>query len=302
MSLLRAAFACAALSLAAGGCAEKVDTNDSVVTSMRIIAVRADPAEAPPGSPVSFTAMVAAFDGTIQYAPIDWDFCVAPKPLTTDDVVSTACLTAQSRIPAGAGPNMTATTPANGCALFGPDLPPGQGQPRSADATGGYYQPLSAALEEVGASVVLARITCNLAGASAATAAAFAQAYVPNTNPSLLPLSASIDGAAVPLTTVPAGSRVDLTASWPAGSAETYAYYDASSDSVTTQREAMSIAWYTSAGGFDVESTTREGDDPATSSSNTWTAPGPGVTTHLWVVLRDSRGGVDFATYDVATQ
>lgn len=305
MSLVRPAPACvvaAALSLSPGGCAEKVDTSESIVTAMRIIGVRADPAEAPPGTAVSFRALVAAFDGTPASSPIDWNFCVAPKPLTTDDVVATACFTPESRIPAGAGPSITATTPQGGCALFGPDLPPGHGQPRSPDATGGYYQPLSADLGEVGPTIFLARITCNLASASAATASAFAQAYVPNNNPTLLPLTASIDGRAAPLTTVPAGTRVDLTASWPVASAETYAYYDASSDSVTTRREAMSVAWYTSAGAFDVESTGRAADDSATASSNTWTSPGRGTTAHLWVVLRDDRGGVDFAKYDVVTQ
>jgi hypothetical protein len=38
-------------------------------------------------------------------------------------------------------------------------------------------------------------------------------------------------------------------------------------------------------------------DRPTTATS--WRAPAAGVV-HLWVVLRDSRGGVDFAGYDLA--
>ena len=34
-----------------------------------------------------------------------------------------------------------------------------------------------------------------------------------------------------------------------------------------------------------------------TTSDNTWTAPADAGTVSLWVVLRDSRGGVAFAPY-----
>jgi hypothetical protein len=141
------------------------------------------------------------------------------------------------------------------------------------------------------------RISCDLASASAEAATAFAQAYVPNRNPQLLPIVASIARLAVALDAIPVGSRVDLRASWPASSAETYAYYDSSSDTVSTKRESLTLAWYSSSGVFDREATGRSEDDATTFSDNTWTAPmSPGVA-EVWVVARDNRGGVDFAAY-----
>jgi hypothetical protein len=37
------------------------------------------------------------------------------------------------------------------------------------------------------------------------------------------------------------------------------------------------------------------------SSDDAWQAPDGAKTTHVWIVLRDSRGGVDFASYDLVT-
>jgi hypothetical protein len=93
---------------------------------------------------------------------------------------------------------------------------------------------------------------------------------------------------------------VAIEASWPSESAETYAFYDAASDAVTTKREAMSVSWHVTAGALDTETTGRAEADPATTSDNVWSAPTEAGPAHLWVVLRDSRGGVDFATYDIA--
>jgi hypothetical protein len=62
----------------------------------------------------------------------------------------------------------------------------------------------------------------------------------------------------------------------------------------------MRVAWYSSTGPFDTQSTGRAEDDPETTASSTWTAPSEPGTTHVWIVLRDSRGGLDFASYDLA--
>ena len=90
-----------------------------------------------------------------------------------------------------------------------------------------------------------------------------------------------------------------LEASWPDASAETFAYFDPVSQAVTSQRESMQVAWYSSAGALYTESTGRASDDPATTTDDGWTAPAAPGTVHLWIVLRDSRGGVDFAEYDL---
>ena len=182
--------------------------------------------------------------------------------------------------------------------MFGPDAP-STSRPRDADATGGYYQPLRAALAGADTGFELARIHCDLANADAAAATAFAAAYQLNQNPQLLPLGASLDGVPVALTAIPAGGRVTLEASWPAASAETFAYFDPVSQTVTSQREAMQVAFYVSGGALDTESTGRAADDLATATDDGWNAPAVATTVHLWVVLRDSRGGVGFAAYDL---
>jgi len=288
------------LACATATCVPSLGPGDSLVSSTRILAVRADPAEAAPGASVTFTSFVAGPGGTVSSAGIDWSFCTAPKPLTEDNVVSNACLDSSSLVAAGVGATTTATTPSNGCSVFGPDTPSTGGfRPRDPDATGGYYQPLRADLAGTDSAFELARIHCDLANADAAAASAFAAAYQLNLNPQLLPLTATVDGSPVALTAIPTGARVTLEASWPDASAETFAYFDPVSQAVTSQRESMQVAWYSSGGALDTESTGRASDDPATTTDDGWAAPGPSGTVHLWIVLRDSRGGVDFAEYDL---
>jgi hypothetical protein len=280
-------------------CVPPLGPDDSLVTTPRILAVRADPAEAAPGKAVTFTAFVAGPDGTVTDAALAWSFCTAPKPLTEDNVVSNVCLGSSSLVAAGQGPATTAKTPTNGCAIFGPDVSSSGLRPRDPDSTGGYYQPLRVDLAGSDSAFELARIHCDLANADAAAASAFAAAYTLNQNPQLQPLIATMNGSSAPLTAIPTGARVSLEASWPAASAETFAYFDPVSEAVTTQREAMQVAWYASGGTLDTESTGRASDDMATTTDVGWDAPGAAGTVHLWIVLRDSRGGVDFADVDV---
>lgn len=280
-------------------CVPNLGPGDSLVTSTRILAVRADPAEASPGTSVTFTAFVAGAGGTVTGAAIDWSFCTAPKPLTEDNVVSNVCLGSTSLVAAGQGPSATAKTPSDGCSVFGPDVSSSGLRPRDPDSTGGYYQPLRADLAGSDSAFELARIHCDSANAGAAAATAFAAAYKLNLNPQLSGITATMNGSAVALDAIPTGARVSLEASWPAASAETFAYFDPVSQAVTTQREAMQVAWYSSGGTLDTESTGRASDDMATTTDDGFDAPGAAGTVSLWVVLRDSRGGVDFTEVDL---
>lgn len=291
----------ALLVVAPASCVPTLSGSDSLITGTRILAIKAEPAEAAPGAKVTFTPLVVGPDGTMSAAPMTWDFCTAQKPITDDNVVSNACLGSGALVAAGAGPTATANTPAKGCSLFGPDTASTGFRPRDPDSTGGFYQPLRAALPGAPDAFALARIHCDLPNASASAAAAFSKAYKLNQNPKLQPLTATVNGASVALGSIPAGARVTLEASWPASSAETFAYFDPSSQTVTTQREAMQVAWYASDGSFDTESTGRASGDMATTSDDAWQAPDAAQTTHVWTVLRDSRGGIDFASYDLVT-
>jgi hypothetical protein len=305
LALLGTAATALLLAGAAVRCIPALGPGDSLITSPRILAVRAEPAEAIPGTKVAFTALVAAPGGTLD-AGVAWSFCTAPKPLTQDNVVSNACVgdgpgvgDAAPLTGVGVGMSVTAKTPPMGCSIFGPDVGSMGLRPRDPDSTGGYYQPLLATLPGAGDAIELARIHCDLANAGSAVATVFAKAYHDNLNPTLQPLTATLNGAAVPLSDIPASSHVVLQASWPAASAETFAYFDQATQTVGSQREAMQVAWYGSGGTLDTESTGRAGDDPATTSDDGWTAPVQPGTVHLWVVLRDSRGGVDYVSQDL---
>lgn len=297
----RARAAAAVLVLSSMHCVPTLSGSDSLVTTTRILAVRAEPAEAPPGAKVTFTPLVVGPGGTVNGAPVSWDFCTAPKPITADNVVSGACLGTGALVAAGVGPTTTAPTPAKGCSLFGPDTGSTGFRPRDPDETGGFYQPLRAVLEGAPDAFALARIHCDLPDANADAAAAFAMAYKLNQNPHLQSVTATANGKPIVLSSIPAGARVTLEASWPEASAETFAYFDPSSQTVTTQREAMQVAWYSSDGAFDTESTGRAADDTNTTSDDAWQTPTEAKTTHVWIVLRDSRGGVDFGSYDLVT-
>jgi hypothetical protein len=291
----------AVLLVVLASCRPNLGPDDSLVASTRILAVRADPPEAKPGTRTTFTALVANPRGTETDAPIVWRWCVAPKPLAENNVVSAACLDGSSLTRAGTGASIEAAAPSNGCALFGPDTPPGGFRPRDADLTGGYYQPLRGDLAGAPPAFALARLLCDLAAAPPDVASQFAQEYVPNANPHLQPLGMTVDGAPASLHAIPPGARVHLGASWPAGDAETYESFDPGLQTLTTRRESMRVAWYASGGTLDTESTGRAEDDSSATTDNDWIAPQSG-TVYLWLVLRDSRGGVDFADYrfDVA--
>lgn len=181
------------------------------------------------------------------------------------------------------------------------------------------------------------RLPCGLANAVGNVSADYAKRYHANTNPAVASLSIGAEaslGAA--LTTdehgatnpVPAGTRVTLSAAWaacptvdvcgdgfcgpdetlqscpsdctkPLGctGAERYAGFDLETQSIVDQREAIAVAWFATGGAFDDDRTGRDSTDTTTTSDNGWQAPAKAGTVHMWVVLRDDRGGTGWAEY-----
>jgi hypothetical protein len=88
------------------------------------------------------------------------------------------------------------------------------------------------------------------------------------------------------------GARVTLVAGWAEGSAEAYPVVDPLADALVIQRESLQVSWFVTRGSLDAGVTVA---GAATSSANGWTVPPTAGPVHLWVVLRDSRGGSDFA-------
>lgn len=275
-----AAWATWAAAAGIAGCDSRLDQRLAIIDAPRVIAVIADPAEARPGSLVEYTAIVASPDGPVAASP-RWSFCVAPKPPTEDNAVSEACLDEAHLVALGTQPVVTAALPANGCLMFGPETPPGNFRPRDADATGGYYQPIRADVGDL-LAFGLSRITCKLATAPADVAHEYDLGYVANQNPTLDPLV---------LPSVPQDSDVMLTASWPVDAVETYLYYDPRSQTLVTRREAMRLSWFATGGTLAVDASAVGETDTATSVSTIWHTPSAGQAT-LWLVLRDSRGGI----------
>jgi hypothetical protein len=288
-----------AVALLAAGCTPDFDDRESIMKGPRILAVRGDPPEVRPGESATYTALLAGPDGTLDGAGTQWAFCAAPMPLTENGPVSSACLGDAVRPLGDAAPSVSAATPADACALFGPDTPPGDFRPRDPDSTGGFYQPVR--VEALGrVAFGLERITCNLPNAPLEAAVELAQRYHANKNPALLPLVATVRGAPVALDGIPAGEDVRFEVGWKGEDAEGFPAFDPKLQAVIDRREALRVFWYATAGAFQTDVTGRSEAETETSVSNAWRAPAQATRVFLWLVLRDSRGGVDFASYELS--
>lgn len=282
-------------------CRPSSDDRESLVTGPRILAVRAEPAESLPLGSVSYRALVVTPEGDVDGGVFEWAFCASPKPLTENNSVSASCLGEAVRPIEGAGLSVVTTTPGDACALFGPDTPPGDFRPRDPDDTGGFYQPIR--FSALGRTAFgLGRITCNLPNAPLDVAVELAARYVPNRNPKALPLRATLDGENIALSALPAGRAVRFELEWSPEDTERFVAFDPKRQTLVLRREAMRVSWYATAGTFESDVTGRAEEDEGTVASNVWTAPDEPGKVFLWIVLRDSRGGIDFARYDLGVE
>lgn len=313
----------------AAGCEPDLDDRPSRVLGKRVLGVRTDPPELPPGGQGVVSALFVDTTGELPSDTWTSAVCRARKPLTELGPVNPSCVDPQSTdlVPAEGQPPVAAV-PDDACRLFGPDPPdpkPGEppGRPVDPDGTGGYALPVvvrfgpNAAETAVGA----VRLTCGLAGATSDDLSVYLERRRPNQNPDPPRITLADD---VPVTTLEAkrGEVVTFRAGWPScpttaacgdgvcspdetvkacpedcttpkgcGGAEVYGRFDPSTRTNVLSREAMRVSWFATGGSFDAERTGRAGDDAASTTENAWTAPtGPG-TVHVWAVLRDDRGG-----------
>ena len=285
-------------------CRPDLGDSDSQIAGLRILAVRGEPPEAPPGTTSVYSVLAATPTGPVAMPLASWAFCATPKLLTENGAVSAECRGSGVRAIAG-GASVSAAMPIDACSLFGPDVTSADLRPRDPDVTGGFYQPVrvivlagAAQAEAFG----LQRIKCNLANASAAVVTDFTKRYIPNTNPALVDVTAIVDGAPVALDALPANGAVTFRATWTATSAESYVVYDLGSQSIVDRRESLRISWFSAEGTFENDRTGRDETETETFSDNPWTAPSNATTTPLFVVLRDARGGVSWATYTLRTR
>jgi len=196
---------------------------------------------------------------------------------------------------------------------------------------------LAASDAGVSITVAETRLSCGLAGGVGNVAADYEKRYHFNANPkvaslslvgaasSTTALSPDDQGAENP---VQAGAHVALRAAWadcpttdvcgdgfcgpdetvescasdctmPVGctGAERYAGFDLGTQSVVERREAIAVAWFATGGAFDDDRTGRVSSDIATTSDDGWQAPAQPGLVHMWVIVRDDRGGTGWAGY-----
>jgi hypothetical protein len=300
---------------AAAGCKPDLGAPESLVTGPRIIGVRGLPPEAAPGAMVAYDMFAVDVTGTVAAPDVGWAQCLTPAPPALANDVSDQCLTVKDDSPSPA-PTFSAALPSNACSLFGPQTPPvmkGQPpvRPADPDTTGGYYQPVRAVWQSTGLiAFALERITCRLANAPATAANDYASMYTANKNPVLADLVVgSTAGATVVYTAgqsggaqpgaVTAGEKVVLQGDFSDDSAETFLVWDLVAQQLVQQRESLRVSWYATGGAFEHDVTGRGSDDPTTYTQNNWVAPTTSGRVHLWAVLRDSRGGIDFAAAEI---
>jgi hypothetical protein len=237
-------------------CTPAFSDRSSAVSGPRVLAIRSEPAEALPGSDVSYRILVVDDQGTVNSPRANWTYCTQPKSTNELNDVATACFgsgvvfepgpdggtEASILMPFGSGVSPTGLLPVTGCAQFGPDVPhpaggagvdssgnavnQTQGRPTDADSTGGYYQPLILQVSADGAQVPTlgeTRITCGLAGSTNDQFAQYHARTKTNENPQLLSVTSPTLGDQE-LTAVDATAPLafqtsktfTLRASWPA--------------------------------------------------------------------------------------
>jgi hypothetical protein len=322
----------------------------SSVEAPRVLGVRATPAEAAPGASVSYRILVVDQNGTVDDPQVDWSFCTKSKPLNELNDVASECFgEGDFVVPFDSGSSATGKLPKSGCSQFGPDIPktlPGQspGRPTDPDSSGGFYQPVILAVHQGDESInslAETRITCGLAN-GAGDIDAFRKATKTNENPLISAVTAVNLGNAIlsdeaadgPLS-VPVGTRVHFSTSWPTcpvdpmcgdgmctsgetatdcpddcqqspvgcTGAETYGYVDPTTGELVQRHESMRVAWFATQGDFDDDHTGRTEEDFAnTSSDNVWQAPSTPGLVFMWVVLRDARGGSDWQSFQLQVE
>lgn len=301
------------LGMTLAACKPGVGQPPHLITDYALLAVRGDPAEAKPGASVTYSFLLASPTGAVVDAQAWWSVCETPKPPSESNAVASACTGAPDAGATNAGQTFTAPVSTKACQLFGPIAPPpvsGQPpvRPRDPDSTGGYYLPVQLVLpslpSEPLSGFALERITCGLANAPSEVVRDYNSRYQPNLDPAIDHVDV-VDAAGRRLSldaapqVVAAGRSITLEVTFAAGSAESFPTFDSASETLVDVREALSLSWFVTAGEFEHDKTGVAADETATTTTNRWTAPGDAGIVHGWLVLRDSRGGTAFRSYQV---
>ncbi len=291
------------ISAVGAGCSPSLDDRPWLITRPTIVGWKAEPPEVAPGASVELEAVVLDPAAAADPTATAWTLCHTPKPPAENRVAAVDCV-APAAPPDAVGDPASIAIPTDVCRVFGPDVPqPLPGQPttraRDADATGGYFQPVTVAVSGA-LAIGLERVTCDLPEASLADARAFHAAYHANQNPKLVGLDfAAADGSPIDPGAIPAGSRITIQATWLDGAIETFPVFDRQSRAIVDTAETLTASWYVT-GGILGQAATPITDAATLSAATGWTAPAGAATVELALILRDSRGGSDTARATLA--
>jgi hypothetical protein len=150
----------------------------------------------------------------------------------------------------------------------------------------------------------LERITCGLANAPSEAVREYNSRYAPNLEPGIDRIDL-VDAAGArrsldaDLLVVAAGTSVTLEVVFADGAAEWFPTFDPVRETLVEVRETLSLSWFVTAGEFEHDRTGLGADETAGTTTNRWTAPSKAGIVHGWIVLRDSRGGTAFRSYQV---
>lgn len=270
-----------------GGCIAVDPVEPSLILEPRVLALRSEPAEAAPGQRLRLSILAADSSGTLLESDFRLSFCRTAKVLGDNRLASDACARQIEQGITG----LSAVVPADACARFGPNVPAGV-RPSDPDRTGGYYQPIRMARSDLEAVGVL-RLTCPLTDAPLATTRAYRERYTPNEAPLLSELVITHNGEQIAPDAIPKRSHLQLHSGWSTASQESYVLYDRSDRSLKERSEVLRLSWFTSHGALAQDTTS------AREAVNEYRSPDePGVV-HIWLVLRDDRGGQSYASYEL---
>ena len=267
------------------GCTPDFDPA-SFVDKLRLLEVKAEPPDIPPGASTTLTAETANPGGS---APtLTWDACLLPPPPATGQSVNQECITLENSdklVHLGDGTTVSTTMPMLDPSMVG--LP---------DQTNGVYLPVRIKLDADGKSLVAFYALRIYLGPLLPNP--------PNQNPTLRGIysvpsadAGADEGSPIAADSPPevhAGQELALRALVTPESAETYMVYDGDPRTTPprTVTETIRISWYTTAGEFTEDVTGIEKPD-TTLKLDAKHVPDPGTTIDIWAVARDERGGSD---------
>jgi hypothetical protein len=264
----------------AGGCSNNFDPA-AYVTGLRLLQVKADPAEVAPGEPVTMTATFANLGGATP--AITWDACLLPPPPASGQSVNEDCINLEGGdmiVPLGTGETIATMMPMIGLENVG--LP---------DQTNGFYLPVRLRLEADGARLTaFYRLRIFLGTLRNQNPMLTGIYHVPSADAGAAD-QVMLDDAA-PLE-VHDKEELPLRALLSPESAEPYDVFDGDPRTTPARHvtEAVRVSWFTTAGTFDNEVTGIA--KPDTTLTLDKHLPSSGEIIHIWAIARDERGGGD---------